>query len=203
MQALNSEDCFGIDITYYILRAVYNPSNVRALLSRSTRINTVKPRAFVVRMRCGRSPLCLTNLLWVILLCASAVSVQAGFFEGRDAHERGDYRAAVNEFHPIAERGNAWAQVYLGEMYEDGKGVPQDYQQAKMWYQKAAEQGDPSAQRRLAWLHQNHNIVLLGNEISRWPDAEGGQQPQAQNGDSAGSVRGVLREKFWISLRVS
>ena len=82
---------------------------------------------------------------WLFLLCASGVSVQAGFFEGRAAKERGDYQTALSELRPIAESGNAWAQVSLGEMYEDGQGVSQDYQQAKTWYQKAAEQGDPSA----------------------------------------------------------
>jgi hypothetical protein len=147
--------------------------------------------SFLFGMRSGIS--LGASRFWFILLCASGVSVQAGWFEGRDAHERGDYRAAVNEFRPIAEKGNVWAQIYLGEMYEDGKGVPQDYQQAKTWYQKAAEQGDPSARRRLAWLHNNHKIVLLVSEISRWPDTEGKvEQHRAENGESAIPVIGEV-----------
>jgi TPR repeat protein len=51
-----------------------------------------------------------------------------------------------------AERGNASAQTQLGFMYENGFGVPQDYQLAAMWYHRAAEQGDPRAQHRLGIL---------------------------------------------------
>ena len=38
-----------------------------------------------------------------------------------------------------AERGNADAQFNLGDMYRDGKGVPQNYAEAAKWYRKAAE----------------------------------------------------------------
>jgi hypothetical protein len=51
-----------------------------------------------------------------------------------------------------AERGNPGAQTRLGFMYENGFGVPQDYQLAAMWYHRAAEQGDPRAQHRLGIL---------------------------------------------------
>ena len=45
-----------------------------------------------------------------------------------------------------AKAGDASAQTNLGLMYIDGKGVPQDYQQAVTWFTKAAEQGHASAQ---------------------------------------------------------
>ena len=36
-------------------------------------------------------------------------------------------------------KGNAMAQLKLGFIYEDGRGVPQDKKAAKDWYHKACE----------------------------------------------------------------
>ena len=49
---------------------------------------------------------------------------------------------SVQELLPLAEKGNAEAQVYLGVTYELGKGVPQDYQLAVKWYRRSAQQGN-------------------------------------------------------------
>jgi TPR repeat protein len=40
-----------------------------------------------------------------------------------------------------ADQGNADAQFYLGLLYDNGKGVPQDYAEAVKWLRKAADQG--------------------------------------------------------------
>ena len=48
-----------------------------------------------------------------------------------------------------AEQENTQAQFILGLMYDLGDGVPQDHQQAAVWYRKAAEQGHASAQSYL------------------------------------------------------
>jgi hypothetical protein len=52
-----------------------------------------------------------------------------------------------------ANQGIAEAQNGLGELYAKGKGMPQDYVQARAWYEKAAEQGHPHAQNNLAELY--------------------------------------------------
>jgi S1-C subfamily serine protease len=52
-----------------------------------------------------------------------------------------------------AEQGNAEAQANLGNMYEAGRGVTRDFQQALAWYSKAAEQGHPKAQINLAVMY--------------------------------------------------
>src|SRR5216683_398375 len=38
-----------------------------------------------------------------------------------------------------AKQGEPDAQVTLGQMYEDGEGIPQDYLLAAYWYRKAAD----------------------------------------------------------------
>lgn len=52
-----------------------------------------------------------------------------------------------------ANQGIAEAQNGIGELYAKGKGMPQDYAQARTWYEKAAAQGHPMAQNNLAELY--------------------------------------------------
>jgi TPR repeat protein len=44
-------------------------------------------------------------------------------------------------------------------MYEDGKGVTRDLEQAVSWYQKAAEQGNAVAQNNLGLMYLNGSGV--------------------------------------------
>ena len=58
-------------------------------------------------------------------------------------------------YRKAAEQGYANAQYNLGVMYDNGEGVPQDYQEAMSWYRKAAEQGNASAQYNLGVSYAN------------------------------------------------
>ena len=62
----------------------------------------------------------------------------------------GDWKSAFLLVKPLAEQGDATAQFDLGFMYENGKGVPQDYAEATKWYRKAAAQGNAEAIRIIA-----------------------------------------------------
>ena len=44
-------------------------------------------------------------------------------------------------FQRAAEQGHPVAKLYLGVMYAEGRGVPQDYVRAHMWYSLSAAQG--------------------------------------------------------------
>ena len=44
-----------------------------------------------------------------------------------------------------AAQGNAEAQYSLGVLYANGRGVPQDYVQARQWWEQAAAQGHREA----------------------------------------------------------
>lgn len=52
-----------------------------------------------------------------------------------------------------AQQGDTEAQVRLGDLYAKGRGVPKDYTQARVWYEKAAAQGHPMGQNNLAELY--------------------------------------------------
>jgi len=105
-----------------------------------------------------------------VLLFSTAGSVGAqSLRQGVSAFNRQDYVAASRNFIPLAERGVASAQSYLGFMFETGRGVPQNYTEAAMWYRRAAEQGDSLAQYSLGLLYDKgfgvpRDIV----EASKW-----------------------------------
>jgi uncharacterized protein len=50
---------------------------------------------------------------------------------------------------PMAEQGDAWAQLKLGGLYRRGEGVPQDDAEAASWYAKSAAQGNTDARAML------------------------------------------------------
>jgi Sel1 repeat len=57
--------------------------------------------------------------------------------------------------HILAAKGDAGAQYNLGWLYAQGQGVPQDYAQARAWWEKAAAQGDAWARGNLGVLYAN------------------------------------------------
>jgi len=81
-----------------------------------------------------------------------AIAADASMSAGMAAFQRGDYFRAVQQWRPLAERGDPKAQTALGLAYYHGHGVPQDYGQAAVWYRRAAEQGYPYAQGLLGYL---------------------------------------------------
>jgi TPR repeat protein len=70
-----------------------------------------------------------------------------------DAYQKGDYVGAAAEWRPLAEQGSAAAQLNMGLLYIDGRGVPQDFAEALMWFRRSAEQDNTEAQHELGALY--------------------------------------------------
>lgn len=101
------------------------------------------------------SPVGMTRLLAilaVLLLLATPVAAQ-DFAKGLEAYKRGDYEAALREWRPLAEQGDASAQHALGVMNYRGDGVSRDYSEALKWFRKAAEQGNAGDQYNLGLMY--------------------------------------------------
>ena len=92
----------------------------------------------------------LLALTFLFLFSGSSVVFGDDFQDAMDAYNRQDYETAYKLTLPSAEQGNANAQYNLGNMYNEGKGVPQDYKEAAKWWKLAAEQGHEEAQYNLA-----------------------------------------------------
>jgi TPR repeat protein len=87
------------------------------------------------------------------------------------AAEQGYQRFASLEkaAHQAAANGNADAQYLLGEMYEYGRGVPQDDKTAVKWYTLAAEQVHGMAQYMLASMYEDGRGVSQDlKEADKW-----------------------------------
>lgn len=73
--------------------------------------------------------------------------VAAGPLEdGSAAYHQKEYAKAAALWQPLADKGDAAAQYYLGTLYAEGKGVAQDDATAFKWFQRAADQGNAAAQ---------------------------------------------------------
>ena len=81
------------------------------------------------------------------------------FQDGQAALSRRDYQTALKLLQPLAEQGNAPAQVRIGVMYEQGKGVPQDHAEAVKWWRKAADQGVVDGQALLGHMYESGSGV--------------------------------------------
>ena len=61
-----------------------------------------------------------------------------------------------------AEQGHAYAQFNLGNCYYNGLGVVQNYEEARKWYGKAAEQGNAEAKQALSVM--DNQVGAIANE---------------------------------------
>ena len=106
------------------------------------------------------------RLILAMLLGGVGLSANADFDEAVAAYERGDYATALREIQPLAEQGDAVAQYNLGLMYDEGQGVPQDYEAAAQWYRRAAEQGYAAAQSNLGVMYAKGQGVLKDDKAA-------------------------------------
>ena len=89
------------------------------------------------------------------LVAAGTVVIGAGLAQAQTvdealgAYDKGDFATALKDLQLLAGRGSATAEIDLGAMYHDGKGVTQDDTQAVFWFRKAADQGDADGEYRL------------------------------------------------------
>ena len=144
----------------------------------------------------------------LLLLFSIFISLNsyADFQDGWDAYDRGDYKTAFNEWKPLAEQGDAYAQFNLGWMYRNGKGVLEDDKEAVKWYTKAAEQGYAFAQNNLGVMYKNGKGVLKDpKEAVKWytKAAEQGYALAQKNlgvmyADGEGVLKDLSKAKHWI-----
>ncbi len=74
-------------------------------------------------------------LLAGLLLLAGADVTRAGpYEEGWQAYNLGNYERAYRIWRPLADRGDAQAQLMIGLLYANGEGVDQDIGEAYKWF---------------------------------------------------------------------
>src|SRR6202008_2760593 len=63
--------------------------------------------------------------------------------------ERGRWAKATAIWQELAEKGDADALHMMGERYERGQGVVQNFAESERWYRRAAEAGNRNSQSKL------------------------------------------------------
>jgi hypothetical protein len=90
----------------------------------------------------------------MLLAMAVATPVWADYATAVDAYDRGDFKTALRELRPLARQGDAKAQVRLGLMYREGRGVARDPKAAFTWLLRAAKQGRADAQYLVGTMYR-------------------------------------------------
>ena len=122
----------------------------------------------------------------------------AGPFEdGFTAVQRGDYAAALKLWKPLADQGDALAQLNLGLMYSTGEGVPQDYVEAVKWTRKAADQGLAQAQFNLGVMYSKGQGVPQDYvEAHKWYNLSAARATEKETRDMATGNRDIVAAKM-------
>lgn len=104
--------------------------------------------------------------LFLIFLLSTAMGLYAqndettlNFLKGAEFYKKGDFKNAFYYIMLAAKAGDAGSQGFIGDMYNHGQGVDQNYQKAFEWYTKAANQGDKHAQCNLGMLYEQGDGV--------------------------------------------
>jgi len=125
-----------------------------------------------------RRPSVAFILIISLLSSLMACPILAGPIEdSRKAYRGGDYKTAFQLIKPEAEKGDAVAQFILGYMYDEGKGVPKDYDEAVKWYSRAAKQGNKEARHNLGLLGDQDQVSKDRAEKEKWH--RGATEPQS------------------------
>ena len=145
----------------------------------------------------------------IVLVLSYAAPVAAGPLEdGTAAYDGGDYATALRLLRPLANQGNADAQIKLGLMYLRGDGVPQNDGEALKWYRLAADQGNAYAQANLGLMyHVGQGVPQNHDEAAKWfwlAANRGVASAQALLGfmyaDGQGVPQDYVRAHMWFSL---
>ncbi len=104
------------------------------------------------RQMCWPRILALSGLLLCAALSNSGAAADP-LKTGVRAFAAGNYVKAAEIFAILAPQGDPTAQTYLGYMFANGKGVPQDFIVAAGWYRCASQQGVARAQYQLGLMY--------------------------------------------------
>lgn len=96
----------------------------------------------------------LIGILGLVALLVSSSMAQADYMKGAIAEGSGSFEEALREYRKAAEQGGVSSQHRLGEIYEKGYIIPQDYEEAVKWYGMAAELGHANSQTSLGVMYE-------------------------------------------------
>lgn len=132
----------------------------------------------------------------------------AGLDQAIEAYRQGEYEAAHEGFLPLARDGDAEARFMLGVLYDNGRGVLRDHDEARRWYSLAARQGNAKAQYNLGTMYENGRGVRADYALAmtwyRLAAEQGAAKAQNNLGlmyeDGRGTPQDYVRAHMWFNL---
>lgn len=109
----------------------------------------------------------LKRLLVAFTLFASATAL-ADMQQAQQDFKTGNHDAAIKELTTLGNAGSMSAQLMLGALYNKGGVIPRDDQAAALWFQKAAQQGNPEAQYQLGSLYEDSQLPQNYTQAKYW-----------------------------------
>jgi hypothetical protein len=95
----------------------------------------------------------------LLALAPSTVSVAGPYEDGDAAFRLKEYRIAMERWRPLADGGDARAQVGIASMYLNGLGVAPDHALALLWCKRAADKEEPNALYLLGSMYRDGHGV--------------------------------------------
>ena len=86
-----------------------------------------------------RKLITLITVAALTVILSDSFAGAASLDDAREAYQSGHYSTALEILRPLAQQGNAIAQLNLGRMYLRGDGVPQNYAEAFQWFNRSAK----------------------------------------------------------------
>lgn len=92
-------------------------------------------------------------LLAIFMVLWTHPAISSDFKTGQAAYENKDFATALKIWTPLANSGDAAAQLAISNMYTNAQGVPKDNVMAAKWLKLSAEKGNAEAQQELAFRY--------------------------------------------------
>jgi len=102
----------------------------------------------------------------LLSLFFAAMPARADFNQGKVAYDTRQWREAIANLRPAAERGDARAMILLGNMYAQGFGVEQDDVEAFVLFRRAAEKDNLEGIRAVATFYQAGRGVSANTRLA-------------------------------------
>jgi TPR repeat protein len=103
----------------------------------------------------------MKTLLLTLALLVTAFAWAGDLEEADDALLQKDWQTALKKYKAAAAKGDAYAQLQVGNIYSTGNGsIRKNEREAVRWYKFAAAQGYANAQQNLGYSYERGEGVL-------------------------------------------